>query len=121
MYMNFKQCGLMCAAQHPIFGASSDGINSEFTVEIKCPINDKSYFNFIDKTGNITPRYKSQVQLQLHISGRKFALFCVASPEFEKNKLVKIIKIPYDKHYIMVVMLKAEIFWKETISKFVLE
>jgi hypothetical protein len=63
-------------------------------------VSDKSDFSFIDKIGNITPRYKLQVQLQMHISGRKFALLCVANPEFEKNKFVKIIKIPYDKHYI---------------------
>jgi hypothetical protein len=39
MNMNFRQCGLMCDPQHLIFGVSSDGIKSKFTVEIKCPIN----------------------------------------------------------------------------------
>ena len=49
--MTFERCGLITCPEHPIFGASPDGINENFTVEIKCPTNYKSYFNFIDSSG----------------------------------------------------------------------
>jgi hypothetical protein len=37
--------------EHPIFGASPDRINDNFTAEIKCHTNYKSYLNFIDSQG----------------------------------------------------------------------
>lgn len=49
--MTFERCGLLTNPKHPIFGASPDGINEDFTVEIKCPTNDRSYFNYIDAAG----------------------------------------------------------------------
>jgi hypothetical protein len=52
--MTFKRCGLITRPEHPIFGASPDGINENFTVEIKCPTNYNSYFNFIDSSGKST-------------------------------------------------------------------
>ena len=47
----FQLCGLITNPNHPIFGASPDGINDEFVVEIKCPTNDRTYFTFIDTAG----------------------------------------------------------------------
>ena len=57
----------------------------------------------------------------MHLSGRKNAFFCVASPQFEKNKAVKIVQIAYDEKYIRAIMLKAEKFWKNSIGKFVVQ
>jgi hypothetical protein len=57
----------------------------------------------------------------MHLSGRKKCFFCVASPEFEKNQKVKILKIDYDEHYILAVMVKAENFWKAAIGNFVVQ
>lgn len=71
--------------------------------------------------GKIKPQCKAQVQLQMHLSGRKKILFCVASPEFENNRKVKILPVDYDENYIRAVMVKAEQFWTNTIGKFVME
>jgi hypothetical protein len=49
--LQFERCGLMTDPKHPIFGASPDGINANYVVEIKCPSNDRSFFNFIDTAG----------------------------------------------------------------------
>lgn len=49
--MTFERYGLITRPEHPIFGASPDGINENFTVEFKCPTNYKSYFNFIQSSG----------------------------------------------------------------------
>lgn len=119
--ISFQRCGLICVPQHPIFSASPDAINHTFTVEIKCPSNARSYYNFIDASGKITSHCNAQVQLQMHLSGRKKALFCVASPQFEKIKKVKILLINYDEMFITNVMMKALDFWKRTIGKFVLQ
>ncbi|KAK4021687.1 hypothetical protein OUZ56_003597 [Daphnia magna] len=85
--MSFQRSGLIIHPNHPIFGAP-DGINEDFTVEIKCPSNGKSYFDFIDREGKIKAQCNAQVNLQMHLSGRKKCFFCVASREFEKNKKV---------------------------------
>lgn len=119
--MAFQRSGLICSPKHPIFGASPDAINGSFTVEIKCPLNGKTYFNYINKNGDMSPTYKAQVQLQMHLSGRRFGLFCVASPAFETNKMVKIMLVQYDEKYITEIMKKAEQFWKKAIGKFVVE
>jgi hypothetical protein len=58
--ISFERCGLMIHPNHPIFGASPDGINKDFTVEIKCPSNDKSYFDFIDASGKSSYIYYLQ-------------------------------------------------------------
>ncbi|KAK4037956.1 hypothetical protein OUZ56_029979 [Daphnia magna] len=53
--MTFERYGLITRPEHPIFGASPDGINENFTVEIKCPTNYKSYFNFIHSSDSCLP------------------------------------------------------------------
>lgn len=112
---------IMSHPKYPIFSASPDAITVDYTVEIKCPSNDKSYFHLIDRSGKITHKCNAQVQLQMHMSGRKKSFFCVASPEFEKNKQVKILPIDYEPKYITALMVKALNFWKSAIGNFVLE
>jgi hypothetical protein len=53
----------------------------------------------------------------MHLSGRKKALFCVASPQFEKKRAVKIVQLLYNHQYISAVMKKAEKFWETAIGK----
>jgi hypothetical protein len=105
--MSFLRCGIMSQPKYPIFSASLDAITVDYTLEIKCPSNDKSYFHLIDRSGKITHKCNAQVQLQMHMSGRKKSFFCVASPEFEKNKQVKILPIDYEPKYITALMVKA--------------
>ena len=118
--ISFQRCGLICVPQHPIFSASPDAINHTFTVEIKCPSNARSYYNYIDASGNITSHCNAQV-LQMHLSGRKNAFFCVAKIQFKKIKKEKILLINYDEMFITDVMIRALDFWKKTIGKFVLQ
>ena len=52
------KCGFKVIASNPIFGASPDGIGENFVVEIKCPISDKTFCDYL-KDENITNKYKA--------------------------------------------------------------
>ena len=40
--MQFERCGLFLSSDHPVFGASPDGICSTHVLEIKCPLTAKT-------------------------------------------------------------------------------
>jgi hypothetical protein len=49
--IDFKRCGLLLSTDHPVFGASSDGISSTHVLEIKCPLRAKTKLNYINAEG----------------------------------------------------------------------
>lgn len=118
--MQFRRCGLFLDPRFPIFGASPDAISDDFVVEIKCPVSPQSSLNYLNARGELTPKCKAQVQLQMKLSGRKKALFCVALPDFEKSKKVKIVTVLYDERFVSNHMEKAKTFWKSSIGKLLL-
>lgn len=93
-------CGLIIDHNNPIVGASADGINKEYVVEIKCPTMDKTIKNYVSNN-KIVERYYAQLQLQMYLHKREKGIFCVASPQFEKkqNKSIQIIEVDLDKEY----------------------
>lgn len=72
----------------------------------------KTYTNYIDENGNITPKYLYQIQLQM--TNRRKAIFVVASPDFEKNK--EIVFKDYDSHLVDNILQEIRVLGKMNIS-----
>lgn len=106
--------GIFLNSLYPIFGASPDGISEEFCVEIKCPFKDKTLDNYI-KNNEIQKKYMSQIQLQMLLSKKQKGLFCVASPDFETSRNIKILEINLNENLLKDVMEKATDFWEKAI------
>lgn len=99
----------------PMFCASPDGWNEKYVLEIKCPMSDRTMDNYLDKNGQPSSKYYSQVQLQMHMTGRKFAIFCVANPDFEKTNQIQIVDVMYNQKYVEEKIRKAKEFWNKFI------
>ena len=51
--MHFERCDLFLSSDHPVFGASPDGICNTHVLEIKCPSTAKTKLNYIDSNEKI--------------------------------------------------------------------
>lgn len=111
MKIKIKSCGLLLSPEYPVIGASPDGESQQFSIEIKCPSSEKTVANYVTNKNKITEKYNAQVQLQMHFSKKKQALFCVASPDFETSKNVNILTIDYDLNYCTNLLEKCTEFW----------
>lgn len=116
LHIVVEKTGLIINPQYPIFGASPDGICNDFVVEIKCPISEVTFLNYI-KDGNITNKYKAQVHLQMFLAKKKKALFCVAKPNFENSKEFEQVYVDFDEDFFESIKNYAEMFWKNCIFK----
>ena len=108
------KCGLLLKKEFPMLGASPDGVTESAVIEIKCPSKEKSVSRFHDKN-KIMNKYRAQLHLQMLFAGKTVGYFCVADPEFEKNKKIVIIRENYDKNFMEAVITKAMTFWKTAI------
>lgn len=106
-----KKCGFNVISTHPIFGASPDGIGEDYVVEIKCPISNTTFKDYICN-GQITDKHKAQVMLQMMAVNKKKGLFCVADPKFEENKILNLIWVAYNENFLSSLMKEATTFWK---------
>lgn len=113
--INIYPCGIIIKGELPFFGASSDGLSQDYVIEVKCPINKQTSKNYVSEGGEITPKFKAQIMMQMLAANKKKGLFCVADPEFEKNKAVEILTIDFDENFITPLILDAIDFWKENI------
>lgn len=98
----------------PHFGASPDGLTSEYVVEIKCPSTKKGKESFV-KNNVIGNKSKAQIQLQMFFCYKLKGLFCVADENFESNKKVEILEEDYDKNYCTDLLEKSALFWKTSV------
>lgn len=98
----------------PIFGASPDAMGDDFVVKVKCPNSEKALAQYISQ-GNITAKYKAQIHLQMLAAETKKGLFCVADPDFEKNKKINVIWVNFDHDYIFELLDRSMNFWKENV------
>lgn len=110
--IKFKNCGLFILPSHPLFAASPDAISSEFIVEVKCPASEKSVTNYV-KNGQITGKFKAQMQLQMLCAQKKRGIFCVASPEYEQTKNVQIFYENFDETFSRILTEKASTNWEK--------
>ena len=107
-----KKCGFIVIQKVPFLGASPDGIIQDCPVEVKCPGNSKTYANYVSN-GQLKDKYKAQIMLQMYAMNKKKGLFCIADPEFEKNKSVEMFWIDWDEKFFFQLLFSASLFWKE--------
>lgn len=114
-----KKCGLMLSIEHPMLAGSPDGICDGGVIEIKCPNSTKTMKNYIHD-GKPTPKYYAQIQLQMYLTGLKNGYFCVADSNYSENKIVEIIKVPFDDKYTSILVKSLLSSWKENVYPFML-
>lgn len=107
---HIRKVGFVLDPKYPHFGASPDGLSDDFVLEIKCPFTAKTHSEYID-VNKLQKKYFAQIQLQMHMTGRKKALLGVADLNFERNKKVTKVWIDYDEDYITALIEEAEAFW----------
>lgn len=112
--VHLAESGFILIPDFPIFGASPDAIGSNFVVEVKCPNSQKILVQYISN-GNITARYKAQIHLQMFAAKVKKGLFCVADPDFEKNKKITLLWVNYEIDYILDLINRSINFWKKNV------
>lgn len=108
------KAGFFCKPEYPIFGASPDGLSTEFCIEVKCPRECKSVKNYVEN-GTIKDKYLCQLQMQMFFCDKRKGLFCIAHPNFENNSEVDIYEISANVTYIKNYMSAALDFWKTAI------
>ena len=109
--------GLVIRPQLPIFGASPDGLTSDgkAVVEVKCPTDRKNMKRYMRDDGTMMPKHRGQVQLQMHMTGRRVAFFCVADPSFTDTKHVHVCKERYDEAFCRGLVQGATKFWCDNV------
>lgn len=112
--INIKKVGLLLSNRYPVLGASPDGITEEFCVEVKCPSKEKTVENYI-KNNEIVKKYYYQLQMQCFFSNKDKGLFCVASPDFENDKVVNIFEISLNKEEIENIIDLALTYWRDNV------
>ncbi len=70
---HIEQSGIILTSDHPIMGASPDGItgDGQAVIEIKCPSSEKSLKRYMNKDGSVPAKHVAQVQMLMHMSGKK--------------------------------------------------
>ena len=109
-----KPCGLFLSPEYPMVAATPDGICTDAVIEIKCPTSEKTKNNYI-KNGKITNKFLAQVMLQMHITKKNKAYFCVAHPDFEKSHTVDISVVEYDRDFVINLLENVAAFWEHNI------
>lgn len=95
---------------YPFAGASPDGINKDFVLEIKCPSKDSTMAKYICN-GKPADRYYAQIQMQMLFAKKERGLFCVAHPDFESTKLTTQVWVNFDPQFCIELISKSKEFW----------
>ena len=115
MKLNVQKVGVKLSSQSPEFGASPDGLSDDYVIGIKCPEHEKSVKNYIGNKDVIAPKFMAQMQLQTKFCNRSKALFCVAAPDFEKSKDVKILPVDFNPELTASLIQKARLYWEKNV------
>lgn len=65
---------------------------------------------YVNKDGSIAAKHVAHVQMHMHMSEKKNAYFCVASPQAEDTGFVNIVRVDYDDQYCT-----CQNFWESTV------
>lgn len=112
--LSINKCGMFLIPSLPMIGASPDGISSEFVLEVKCPSSEKTVENYL-KNGQLSQKCKAQINLQMMATDKKKGLFCVANPNFERNKKFQFVWVKYDQNFTSQIVKDSMDFWKKNI------
>ncbi|XP_073964659.1 uncharacterized protein [Choristoneura fumiferana] len=110
--VHIEECGFYLT--NFFSGASPDGVANNFIIEVKCPSTAKTTKNYVDKN-KIKEKFLAQCQFQMLATGYKKCAFCVADPDFERNKKIEIKWVEFDAAYANYLLKKSEQFWKNAI------
>lgn len=113
-YTNIQKCGLLLKKNLPQFGASPDGLNSDYVFEIKCPTKKKTVTNYVEN-GVLKDEVYFQIQMQMFMSRKNKGVLVLADPEFEQNKKITEIEVKFDEAKLKEVIKNARKFWEEAI------
>ena len=80
-----KKCGLMLSKKYPMIAESPDGICENSIIEIKCPMTEKTFKNYICN-GQPTQKFYVQMQLQMLLTRLQKDYFCVTHCDYSTNK-----------------------------------
>ncbi|KAJ8667608.1 hypothetical protein QAD02_009271 [Eretmocerus hayati] len=109
-----SKCGIFILPAYSILGGSPDGISDGYILEIKCPASESTFKNYLHN-GNITPKYKAQMMLQMFVARKRKGLFCVAHWDFETNHKISLLWVDFDQDFLMPLIERSSIFWKKNI------
>lgn len=114
-YNNVKRCGLFLHPDYPVFGASPDAINESIVFEIKCPNKPENKKYYIDADSSLKNKVKSQILLQMLLSGREKGVLVLVLPGFEKSRnpqqYVECFEVQKDLPFLTDVMKSSYEFW----------
>lgn len=96
--MHFKRCGLLLSADHPVFGASPDGISSTHVLEIKCPLTAKTKVNYINAKGDLADKVNLKSNYKLPLVVDKWAFYVLLIQILRKTKMSKLSPYPMMKN-----------------------
>ena len=82
---------------------------------MKCPISDKSFKKYILASGNVASKYRAQLQMLMTLTGAERAFFCVANPDFEESRRVRIVELRTNSDYSKELCAKCVKFWEKAI------
>lgn len=111
----YENPGLFIDPEFPLIIVIPDGICENHIVEIKCPTTEQEMSRYITDGEQLSPKYYTEMQVQMYVSGKDASVVCVADPKFEENKNIYIQTVSLDKEYARNVMTKAQEYWRNFI------
>lgn len=116
-----KKSGIVLNQEFPIFGASADGVNKNYVLEVKCPSSEEARSRYLDGKNQPQIKFKLQILLQIMLYNKDYGYFCVAHHNFESNSQVEIVKVVRNDWLCLSYMKKARKFWCENIFPLLLK
>ncbi|KAF4518931.1 hypothetical protein B566_EDAN006770 [Ephemera danica] len=110
-HKNIERSGYIINKDFPVAGCSPDGINNEAIYEVKSPSKNETKKYYIKENGSLQHKVEAQIQVQMLLTKRNVGYLCLASPTFELDKSVEVIRVPFDKNKAEKVANKANLFW----------
>ena len=110
--------GIHISRDWAVFGASPDAVVVDSrgkvvaVVEVKCPASAQTVCAYLDPaTGEIRPKCRAQLQLQMLLTGCRKGFFCVAAVDFETNRQVTVTEDELSEEFLAPLMERAQTFW----------
>jgi len=119
--IKIRTVGIKLSPEYPEFGASPDGLTEDSVIEIKCPLTMKTFTKYIRQNDVVGPKFMAQMQLQMKLCKKEKAIYCVAHPDFETSKKVKIVSVDYDSKLADSLIQKARVYWEKHIFPVLLD
>lgn len=101
----------------PLFGASPDGIGSDFILEIKSPKENKNIVYYLKADGTPTKKVLLQMLLQTKLCEKKKGYLLIPDENFESNEMYKCVEVEFDEDSIDPHQIKLREIFYDAIEK----